>query len=165
GQRSLYSNVPIHADQDKGGCIPPLPPLPRSGAREALTLPGVVATVIVLIDAPGRSAGRGLKQIDGDSQGDGSQEARTGTEESLSFLHQGRVPAAGVRRLQGCANAQETLHQPGQDVFEEEERQLRRLPASRQGRRQARPLHGPAALRRRITASPSGRTSSSPKVR
>src|SRR5207253_2504526 len=81
-----------------------------------------------------------------------------GTQEPLPVLHQGRLPAAGLRRLQGRAGPQEDVYQPGQALQPQALRQLRRLPARRQGRRQAGPLHGPAALRRRMNL-PDGRAS------
>src|SRR5579871_292076 len=42
----------------------------------------------------------------------GSEEVRAGTEESLPVLHEGRLSAAGVCRLQGRAGAEKALHQP-----------------------------------------------------
>jgi hypothetical protein len=46
---------------------------------------------------------------------DGSQEAWKGSEESMSLLHERRLPATGFRRLQGRAGIEEAVHQSGQD--------------------------------------------------
>src|SRR4051812_48973872 len=82
---------------------------------------------------------------------DGSQEAGTWSEESLPVLHERGLPAAGVRGLQGRADAEEAVHEPGQVVQPQAFGQLRRVPAGVQGRDQAGALHGAAAVRRRVS--------------
>jgi hypothetical protein len=56
------------------------------------------------------AVGTPLDLFDWDTKSDGPQEARTGQEESLPVLHQGGMPAAGIRRLQGRADTEEAVY-------------------------------------------------------
>src|SRR4051812_34528608 len=82
--------------------------------------------------------------------GNGSEETWPRPKESLPLLPQGGLPAARVRGLQRRADSEEAVYEPGQDGQPQAHRQLRRLPARREGRRQARPVPGAVALRRRM---------------
>src|SRR5438128_11788490 len=80
----------------------------------------------------------------------GSQEAWSRPQESLPLLHEGRLPASRLRGLQRRPRPEEDVHQPGQALQPQAQRQLRRVSTRRQGRDQTGPLYGPAAVRRRV---------------
>src|SRR5262249_2471094 len=78
------------------------------------------------------------------------QEVGTEQEEPVLVLHQGWLPAAGVRGLQGRGQPEEDVQRPGQALQPQAQWHLRHLPAGPERRGQACPVHGPAPVRRRV---------------